>query len=863
MRRIFIFVLLFIFCVLGISAQQLFIRRYSGIGGPGTGVLGVNLHYNTTTQQYMFGMAATDGQSSWDGLGAMDTCGEVLWSRVLVNPAIHFCREILIDNNGYTAFGSGAQLTQLPAAEYTTLVTRYDPNGNPLQQVTTFTNLGSAIDAHFVGAVRLSSGGYLTCGYAARSGNFKDLYGVKLDAALGVNFAFTTGGPDAFWENFWDVETNAGESSYFYTGENISFSTDGNADGHLTKTTPSGAVQWGFNYSGGRYESFRAICRVGANQLLLAGVSEFSFQAGDGELILMKTDTMGNIIWQFRYDVGLWNEGPDDVFLLPNGNYLVSGYTNSYSLGAEYGGFLMEVNTNGAIVWQKLYAIPGANFSIRSVLVEPNLIALIGDVFAGTVANADLIVARLSSQGDVPPGCFITPVSPNFVQLPVGLQRSPASGVVQDVQQLGVVLPTLPFQMDRITLCGVAPEARFDLPDTLCQGACLDIVDSSLNGPVSWNWSSTAGNITQPGLQNQSGICFNTSGDFSVTLVVENCLSADTLTRNIHIKGVGAASIIADSVFNCLPDPEQFQVTPPYDSLVWTINNIPYLTDTLIADVRPPDTVSVIVYTAGCLQTAELVIRPFAVPVSISGDTVLCPGENTILTAENMSNVSWVPPGWVVNPNAMTTATNLSSTGGLLTVDGLDSNGCPASAQVNLSFDLVIADFDLSDDTLPASELLNIINRSSGADAYVWDFGNGSGSNAENPSVVYADSGSYTIRLIALSTLSGCSDTALAIVVVDDCAAGRLYMPNSFTPNLDNLNPEFRVYGAGRCLEAIRLRVFNRWGEEIFTTTNAASGWNGRYHNETVPAGIYAYRLDYRFTGQPDQTQRGFVNVLR
>ena len=44
----------------------------------------------------------------------------------------------------------------------------------------------------------------------------------------------------------------------------------------------------------------------------------------------------------------------------------------------------------------------------------------------------------------------------------------------------------------------------------------------------------------------------------------------------------------------------------------------------------------------------------------------------------------------------------------------------------------------------------------------------------------------------------------------------------------------------------MHLRIFNRWGELLFETTNLEQGWNGLHKGtELVPAGVYIYRLNY------------------
>jgi gliding motility-associated-like protein len=82
------------------------------------------------------------------------------------------------------------------------------------------------------------------------------------------------------------------------------------------------------------------------------------------------------------------------------------------------------------------------------------------------------------------------------------------------------------------------------------------------------------------------------------------------------------------------------------------------------------------------------------------------------------------------------------------------------------------------------------------------------------------------------------------LVRPDDCLTS-LYLPNAFTPNGDGENDLFYVYGNG--IETVHLRIFNRWGELVFETTELNSGWDGTYRGEPVNPDVFVYYLDVTF----------------
>lgn len=75
-----------------------------------------------------------------------------------------------------------------------------------------------------------------------------------------------------------------------------------------------------------------------------------------------------------------------------------------------------------------------------------------------------------------------------------------------------------------------------------------------------------------------------------------------------------------------------------------------------------------------------------------------------------------------------------------------------------------------------------------------------------------------------------------------------LYTPTSFTPNGDGQNDVFLAYGCGD-ITITSLAIFNRWGEVIFQTATAPFQWDGYYHDQVCPDGVYAWRIEYWLDG--------------
>ncbi|RYD56813.1 MAG: T9SS type B sorting domain-containing protein [Sphingobacteriales bacterium] len=97
--------------------------------------------------------------------------------------------------------------------------------------------------------------------------------------------------------------------------------------------------------------------------------------------------------------------------------------------------------------------------------------------------------------------------------------------------------------------------------------------------------------------------------------------------------------------------------------------------------------------------------------------------------------------------------------------------------------------------------------------------------------------GSYFTRII---DANGCRDSLVSDIVYEDCCTP--YVPNAFTPNGDGRNDVFRVMSKGD-MKLIVFKVFNRFGQMVFETTDMNKGWDGVLNGTQQDLGTYFYYL--------------------
>lgn len=152
-------------------------------------------------------------------------------------------------------------------------------------------------------------------------------------------------------------------------------------------------------------------------------------------------------------------------------------------------------------------------------------------------------------------------------------------------------------------------------------------------------------------------------------------------------------------------------------------------------------------------------------------------------------------------------------------------------------------------------------NTSIGATNYKWLFGDGDSlltTSALPVTHIYTASGNYNVCLIAFNQ-QGCTDTvcqpvtAIITPVVD--------VPNAFSPNGDGVNDV--IYVQGYAVSKMSWRIYNRWGQLLFTSSNVSTGWDGRYKGAMQPQEVYVYTLSIEFTDGTKTNRKGDITLLR
>lgn len=140
---------------------------------------------------------------------------------------------------------------------------------------------------------------------------------------------------------------------------------------------------------------------------------------------------------------------------------------------------------------------------------------------------------------------------------------------------------------------------------------------------------------------------------------------------------------------------------------------------------------------------------------------------------------------------------------------------------------------------------------------YAWD-NEAFGTNKTMAGKIFEDAGTYPIAMVA-KNVYGCSDTIVKLVKISEDF--NIFVPNAFSPNSDGLNDTFIPTVRG--LKNYELKVFNRWGQLLFSTTNPANGWDALFDGKECEIGVYAWKITASSLRGEIKEMTGHVTLFR
>lgn len=391
----------------------------------------------------------------------------------------------------------------------------------------------------------------------------------------------------------------------------------------------------------------------------------------------------------------------------------------------------------------------------------------------------------------------------------------------------GTIYDTVVVTGGSLPVASITPNTNL----VLCPGNTLQL-DAS--GGVNYLWTN---------FQNTSSIIVNAPGVYGV--LVSNGCGSDTIS--VTVNGAIAPSVNIQqgaSVSGCLG---VVLNATGIGNIDWPGNT----TDSIF-----PVTASGI-YTAtatnGCgADSATIIVTIDSFPsIIISPLFTGCSGSVVSVSPLYSGNLSWYD-GTTTSPKQIGNSGNYY---------GVASNSCGSdTAFFIVTLSSVNAGFYVDSIDGAAPLIVNFTNTSNNATSYLWNFGNGDTSSASDPAYTFNHPGDHVVVLTAINS-DGCSDTASILIDVFACDL-KVFIPNAFTPNLDEVNNIFYVISS--CVLRSKVTIYDRWGRELYSWTDLNQGWNGRTQSgDELPIGTYVYHFEFEDVNGLSHTYTGMINLLR
>ncbi len=340
----------------------------------------------------------------------------------------------------------------------------------------------------------------------------------------------------------------------------------------------------------------------------------------------------------------------------------------------------------------------------------------------------------------------------------------------------------------------------------------------------------------------------------------DGCKNTDSVF--VDVKPYATINLGNDTTI-CLPD--GFKINNISDALNFVWTPATYLSSSTVKNPIVTPSASSITYTVvgnigKCQSQDQITIKTAPTPIADAGkDTIICFGDPALLHATGGSIYTWTPTQYltasnIANPKAigLQTATQFK-------VVVSDTLGC-----IKTSIDSVIVSVDAIFQAYAGRDTSVVINEpivlnGTGGVTYLWQPNTWlNNPTIANPTATPQEN--ITYQLTAISR-GGCKAMDEIQIKVYKIAPG-FYVPSGFTPNNDGNNDVIRPILMG--MRSLKLfRIYNRWGQLLFTTSEKGKGWDGTFKGSQQDPGTFVWMAEGETYLGENIKKQGTVVLLR
>jgi gliding motility-associated-like protein len=353
-----------------------------------------------------------------------------------------------------------------------------------------------------------------------------------------------------------------------------------------------------------------------------------------------------------------------------------------------------------------------------------------------------------------------------------------------------------------------------------------------------------------------------TTTTYYVTLDDDGCINQDSLLVRVTNK-VDLAAMNDTTI--CQGDVMQLRLTSNGLVYAWT----PALQlDNPGASMPMATTISKTVYNviasiSTCTATDNITVSTVPYPIVNAGtDTLICFNSTAQLHGStDGSKYSWTPASSLNNNTSLNPfAKPASTTPYVLSVS--DTKGCPKVVTDTVMVIVLPAiDAEAGRDTAVIMGETILLNASGGS-GYFWYPPTGlSAVNTATPTALYGEPSERIRYTVLVYNEAGCVDSAFITIKVFGTPPS-IFVPTGFTPNGDGKNDMLRPIAVGM-KQINRFNVYNRYGQEVFSTTINGHGWDGKVNGQVQQTGVYVWMVQAIDFNGKKYASKGTTTLIR
>jgi gliding motility-associated-like protein len=364
-----------------------------------------------------------------------------------------------------------------------------------------------------------------------------------------------------------------------------------------------------------------------------------------------------------------------------------------------------------------------------------------------------------------------------------------------------------------------APVVNLGNDTILCPGQTITLDAGNPGTTYLWNTGATTQTIT-----------ISVPGNYWVISDNGSCTDADT----ISVSSLAVTNLGNDTTL-CMGNPLTLNAGNAGANYLWNTG-----ATTQSISVSNSGTYYVTSSVGNCTQSDTVIVNFVPTPVvDLGNDSTLCPGQSFQLDAGNPgANYLW--------NNGQTTQSVTASGTGIYSVI-VAYGSCAAT-------DSILVHTLTGENLGPDKNLCDLYSLN--LDAGTLDGAHFFWSTGDTTQIIsVSEPGSYVV-----SVLFGQCILTDTINVNGGLGSPSVYVPNCFTPNGNGLNEIF--YAKGDNITSFNMKIFDRWGELIFESSDINDGWDGFYKGSKVQNDVYVVVIDYTTVCTAEQRVHRISHVM-